>query len=184
MADTPTTAHPDVAALLAGAQLPEKTVDICLRPDLVAALEDVDRQFTALDEPGVDARLTSGAERRRLAEAAQALREQMRASTVVFRLRALPRKKWDALVKAHPPRPDEDDDKRIGYNADTFYDSLIRACTVEPALDEGQWSALLDALSSAQWQALAGTAQGLNLRKVDVPFSRAASHLTTLSDNA
>lgn len=183
MADTPTTATPDVAVLLAAAQLPEKIVDLCLRPDLVAQLEDVDRQFAALDEPGQDARLTSGADRRRLGEQAQALREQMRGSTVVFRLRALPRRQWDALMKAHPPRPDVDVDTRLGYNADTFYDELIRVSTVEPSLTSEQWTTLLDTLTTAQWQALAATAQGLNLRKVDVPFSRAASHLTTLSDN-
>jgi hypothetical protein len=168
---------PDFKALLADAKLPEKTVPTCLRGDLVAEHEAAERELEQAQNQQGDSLAGSGVGA--LADRIGALEAQMRASTYPFRLRALPKPKWRALCAEHPPRRGEDgevvDTDRIGVNAETFYDAIIRACLVDPQMDDTDWSALVDALTDRQYDELADAAWGLNRREVDIPFSRAAS---------
>ncbi|MET7395624.1 hypothetical protein ABZS66_19250 [Dactylosporangium sp. NPDC005572] len=173
----------DFAELLGQARLPERTVSVCLRGDLVAELEELDRQFDEAEQaPAGDGRLTSGAARRRIAEQAAELREQMQQSTVALRLRALARRSWDALVKAHPPLEGNQEHAALGYNSDTFFEALVRASIIDPVITAEQWNQVLDVLTARQWRTIVGAAQALNVRDVDVPFSRAASQLTQGSE--
>ena len=104
----------------------------------------------------------------------------MRSETIVLRMRALGKRAWDALLKQHPPRKDNEEDAQLGYNADTFMEALIRECTYSPDdLDEETWRELLDErLTEWQWAQLQNCALTLNVRRVDVPNSFAVSRLT------
>ncbi|GAA4439370.1 hypothetical protein [Phytohabitans houttuyneae] len=170
---------------IAAAKLPERTVDICLRGDLQAEWEELERQLReAFAREQGDKRLNSGGESRRLAQQIEALQGQMRADTLVFRMRALPRKKWTALQKDHPPRKDNEADQELGYNVDDFVPAAIKACTVEPAdLDDAAWEHLLDeVLTEYQFVQLQNTAYALNVNKVNVPNSFAASRILRPSE--
>lgn len=172
----------DVHALIAGARLPERTVPICLRGNLVAQVEALDRELAELDRPGrIVADSLAGDGRRPIAERIEALREEMRASTVNFLLRALPRRRWNALLAEHPPREGDDGDKAMGVNSETLFEALIAESVVSPELTPEEWTLLLDSLSSAQYDSLATAAWALNRRGVDVPFSPAASRILASS---
>lgn len=169
--------------MLAEAKLPEKTVPICLRGDLAADFEEAERRLIEANKTRGDS-LAGAPELGALAEQVEQLREQMRQHFYTFRLRALPKRDWRALVAAHPPRrvdgPDgepevHEDDKYVGVNADTFFDAMIRACLVDPELDEQEWAHLAEVLSDKQYEALSTAAWGVNRSDVDVPFSRVAS---------
>jgi hypothetical protein len=165
---------------LAAAKLPEKTVPICLRGDLQAEFEELERQLAEAEKRHTDSLAGNGS--RAIAEQIEALREQMIEHTVEFRLRARPRREFKAIVDAHPPRRAEDGgvddrDKWMGVNADTFLDALVRVSVVEPELDEDDWATLDAALTDRQFDQLYDAAWGLNRREVDVPFSRAASKI-------
>lgn len=164
----------DIAAIIAGARLPRRTVPLCLRGDLQAAFEDVTRRLDAPRPAGSDS-LAGDPDARALAEQVEMLREQMRAAIVVFTLQALPRLAWAEFTAGHPPRDDHPDDKVVGFNQDTFYDALIRECCIDPQLDSDQWAHLFDNLTSRQFDDLAAAAWALNRRDVEVPTSRAAS---------
>jgi hypothetical protein len=173
---------PDFKTLLAAAKLPERTVDVCLRGDLTAEFEQAERRLE-VEERNADVSLDGGGRVGELAERIEALRAQMREHTHTFRLRALPRPQFRALVGEHPPREDDGEiiaaDRILGVNAETFFDALIRACVVDPALDADDWRVLLDEkLTDNQFDALAGAAWGVNRSDVDVPFSRAASRIS------
>lgn len=193
--------------MLAGAKLPEKTVPICLRGDLVAEFEDLERQLEeavredkrdSLEDPGPVA----------VAERMQQLRAEMAEFTYPFRLRAMPRTAWREFVAQHPPRQQEQDgeqeidprDRIFLLNTDTFWPALIRASVYDPQLTDDQWRELLGddeeerrrreaeslptedgVLTDKQFSALADAAWGLNRRDVNVPFSPAASRLTRSS---
>jgi hypothetical protein len=106
----------------------------------------------------------------------------MREHTYEFRLRALPRAPWRALCRRAPAtqgrrRLGHRLRDRIGVNADTFYDAIIRACLVDPELTDDDWDQLAGALTDRQYDELSDAAWGLNRREVDVPFSRAASRM-------
>lgn len=192
----------DIEALLRSSRRPERTVPICLRGDLVAEFEELDRQLAeetakAKTIADTDRRLNSNpyAAAQRVAEAMAVLREQMAAATVAFRLRALPPARWAALRNEHPPRKGEDgktlESDSVGINIDTFFEPLIRESIVYPALSEQVWEMLMgraepteddpDAdkrgLSDGQIDSLGGAAWWLNRREVDIPFSRAASRM-------
>jgi hypothetical protein len=177
-------------AMLAEAKLPEKTVPICLRGDLVAEFEDAERLLEAASEHRNDS-LDGGGDVGELAERIEALREQMREDTYTFRLRALPKRDFRALVSDHPPRRvtneagDEEfhqQDRFLGVNFETFFDALIRASVVDPELDDADWVVLLqEKLTDKQYDKLADGSWTLNRSDVDIPFSHAASLISRTS---
>lgn len=169
---------------LAEAKPAERTVQLCLRGDLVAEFEELERRLEAARKSAAaDDSLASGGEVVAISQQIEQLRERMQAATKTFRLRALPRKKYRGMVAAHPPRRDEDGklhelDAMVAVNLETFLDPLVRACLVEPKLTEQQMDRLLDeVLSDRQFDELANAAWALNRHDVAVPTSRAASRI-------
>jgi hypothetical protein len=156
---------------------------VCLRGDLVAQFEDLERD---LRDARTDTQTMADQGRaRQLAEQIEAVRQEMQQSAIVFRLRALNRKAWAKLLTEHPPRkkgtaPDEavEGDQSLGYNVETFFPALIRQCLIEPEVDDAQWERLDSLLSTRQYDDLAEAAIAVCRRKVDVPFSFAASAMT------
>lgn len=175
--------------ILLGAKLPEDTVEVCTRGDLVDEYQRLAREVAqARIQATADPRLAgSGTPEMdvRLVE----LHEQIQAATVEFRLRALPRKKWRALADQHPPRKVGNDihpdDARPGVNNERFFPALIRASTVEPTLRDETWTALLDPdgelLNEQQYLRLSRTCWDLNKQEPDVPFSLAGLLTTPTS---
>lgn len=163
---------------LAEARMPERTVPICLRADLVDEFEALEAQLAEAQAKNVrDPRINASGEARGIAEAMEALRAQMLDSSIDVQLRALPRKEWDALVKRHPARQGNEEDTVAGLNVDTFYEAAIRACWVEPSdLEPADITELLDRrTTAAQYRELTNAVLALNIRKVAVPFSSRAS---------
>lgn len=173
--------------IIRGGSLPTKSVTVCLHADLQAEHEELERQLQdALTAPRDS--LAAGSNAKEISEQMQALEELMRQHTVVFKFRALTRPKWKAVFAAHPPRKVEgggqdDRDKYIGVNTETFFEAIIRACCVEPELPEDVWRLLLDErLTDRQFDELSNAAWALNRSDVDVPFSRAASRILANSE--
>jgi hypothetical protein len=159
---------------LAAAKLPEKVVTLCLRGDLLASHDQLINELA--DARREVASSLAGADLDPILDKIEALRQEMLDDSIDLRIRAMPSRNWDALIKAHPPRPDDELDQRLGYNAYAFYrQALIDSC-VEPALDESDWLDLIgDAdqdgvLTDAQWDELTNTIYDLNRHRVSVPF--------------
>ncbi|MGC5033082.1 hypothetical protein [Micromonospora sp. DT229] len=170
----------DFKSRLANAKLPERTVPICLRGDLVAEFEDLERQLTEALQASTDSLEKAAPEG--IAERMEQLRQEMRDETEIFRLRAMPRPRWRAFIAEHPPRKGEDGevderDRATGVNMDTFYEALIQESVIAPVIDAEDWPVLIEALTSRQFDELADAAWGLNRREVDIPFSPAASRM-------
>lgn len=158
-------------SILAAARLPEKSVPLCLRGDLMAEVQALESQL----EDSRDVTLADRGNARKVAEQIEALREEMVAGTYVFRVRGLSRTEWASLVASNPPRKDSDVDSAMGYNFESFFPALVQRCLIDPVLDQGGFDDLLDKLSDGQFQELADAAVAVCRRKVDVPFSLAAS---------
>lgn len=165
----------DAASLIREATLPERTWPACLRPDLIRAYESLQEQKIEL-ESAVPADSMVGASDTTDVDAQLAeLTEEMRASTITFVLRALPRPKFRALWSAHPPRQGADGnpikEDLIGVNQGTFFRALIRQSTVSPELDEETWNLLLDEkLSDRQWHDFANACFDLSQERLELPF--------------
>jgi len=196
---------PTFTELLKGAKLPEASHPVCLRADLTAQFEAAERELAALGNKADITTLDGGGPRRRLVQKIEKLQQEMTAGTVEFRLRALPKSKWRALVAAYPPRTGGDgeplpQDATIGVDREAFLDALIKISVVEPAISQEQWLELIGhsedekrrltaegkedeilegVLTDRQYSDLCDEAWFLNRGEVSVPFSLAVSQLKT-----
>lgn len=176
-------------AMLAEAQLPEKTVDVCLRGDLFAEHQAAEAELEQAEKAAeMSNSLDGGAPVAKLSERIKAIEATMREHTYPFRIRGLASAKYRALKAEHPPRKDPDtgevldSDKFVGANIDTFFDALARRCTVDPELDEAGWRTLADEkLTESQLDEIGSVAFRLSVGEVSVPFSQAASRLSRSS---
>lgn len=164
----------DFKAKLAKASLPERSVDLCLNGALRADYDQLQTELVQMTADG-SGRLGGNPQARAVAEQMQALRDEMADSEVTVTLRALPNARWMQLVTDHAPRKDNTGDATVGYNQATFYPALIRESFVDPVLDDDEFTQLLDALNSHQFDELANAAWALNRGDVRVPFSALAS---------
>lgn len=167
----------DVKQLIKRARLPEDTVSLCLRADLVAEYERVQAEHAKAQQAAGQSLAGSGGTVVALDERLAALREEMSGSMLTLTLRGLPSHRYQALADKHPPRvTDEKIDRRdavFGFNVDTFFPILARACTVAPELDDEDWESLLGddgKLTDAQVGKLCDAAWKLNRKDVDLPF--------------
>lgn len=174
---------------IAKAKLPTKDVEICLQTDLQERYEALHEQMAeAYARERADKRLNSAGESKRIAQQIEALQEQMREYTITFRIRSLGRR-WQHLVDQHPPREGNTEDLFLGYNPESFGDAAIRACTAEPAdLDDEDWDDLLGTdeadgkLTAAQYKDLWDAVLDMNVRKISLPNSSAASRILQASE--
>jgi hypothetical protein len=89
-------------AMLAGARLPEKTVPICLRGDLVAEFERLDRQLQEARRKPADS--LAGTGEGEILDRMETVRQQMQDHSYDVVLRAKPKAEWRALC-AEPSAP-------------------------------------------------------------------------------
>jgi hypothetical protein len=180
--------HVQFTDLLAQAKPAERTIRLCLRGDLVAQFEELDRKRVEL-EGRADEGSLAGSPAVQVARQMEQLQAEMRDSTYPFRVRALSRKAYQALVAAHPPRRDAEgailpEDLKDDINTATFWEPLIRACLVDPVLDDAEWEHLAeDILSDRQFEQLAIAAFVASRGNVDIPFSHGASETLKNSGN-
>lgn len=165
-------------AMLAEAKLPENSVPICLRGDLVADHEAAERDLEVAQKKPADSLAGNGVGE--IVERIEALEAEMREHTYDFRFRAIPKPDFRAMVAAHPPRRDEDgsvveQDRYMMANYETMLTALVRACLIDPPPEEVDWDELDAKLTDRQQGNLADAAWFVNRGEVDVPFSRAAS---------
>ncbi len=171
----------DLKERLASAALPERTVPICLRGDLAARHEELERQLKEATSRPDDSLAGNGAGD--LIDAITAIEAEMKEATVVFRIRALPKPAWRALIAEHPPRTNDEgdplpEDLQMGCNSETIFDAITRACIIDPPLDDETWEMMAGddgRLTDRQLGRLADAAWMVNRGDVNVPFSRAAS---------
>jgi len=145
---------------LKNAKLPEKVIPVCLDAAAIEAYRgaEVEANRVAADSLGGKAVVPD------------ALAEAVEAATIRFTLRALPRQEWTDLVKAHPPRKDHIEDRKVGLNEETFYDALVKASIADPLPTAEEWEQIDSVLTQGEWTRLVTAAQALNLVGSKLPF--------------
>lgn len=167
--------------ILAVAELPEDTVTLCLRGALVGRWEELEHKLSGASTVALS--LGEPAEASSIARDMEALRAEMGLHEVPFRLRALPALGWRKLY-SRLPEPGDTDDLKASYD-DRFHAwvcGVVAACCYDPAMTAEQADQLSERLSGQQWRQLSDAALNLNVERVDIPFSAAASALTRISE--
>ncbi|MEU4410767.1 hypothetical protein AB0F88_40205 [Streptosporangium sp. NPDC023963] len=156
-------------------KLPEKTVSICLRGDLQAEFEGLERDLAAARSKPKAVTLSGGNEEAEtIAQMIADLSEEMREHSTVFRFRGLTKRAYSDLVAQYPPTR-EQEEKGNDVNWETFPVALIAACAIEPKMTEAEAGELNDMVTQAQWNAIYMAASAVNAAKLDIPNSSAAS---------
>ncbi len=185
----PADVRQDVAALIAGARRPELEFPVATRTDLVAEYGRLSRRVqiaraaggTSLAGPDLPDDVDEQLER---------LREEIQQTTIMVRMRALPKRRYRELKAAHAPRRDVDgtmldEDRRLGVDPTTFFPALIPELAIAPSLTPGQWSTLLeDVMTDGDYEQLTTEAWNLNEESHRAPLSHAVSTKTPRSDSA
>jgi hypothetical protein len=144
-----------------GARLPEKSVTVYGRADLVDAQGSDDG----------DERLV-GSPVSRLAAAIEACEKDMKASALTFRFRAILDADVEAAKRAHPG--DEE--------ARTY--AMLSKQSVHPQVSEQQWPKIRERIGEGQFNALLNAAAEASFeRQIPVPFSLAASAARSTQDS-
>lgn len=160
---------------LKAAKLPERSLQVCLRGDLAAEFDDLERQLQEARETTGRKRVGSKSDAQQIVEKMDALREQMAEEMLDIKVRALPRREWLELTKKYPPREDERLDEAMGVNLVPLMEEAIPRCVVEPELDEDDWKQLDSVLASSEYDKLLNAVFAVNRNEVDIPKSRLAS---------
>lgn len=177
--------------LLKSARLPERSVSICLRGDLVADIEVLEQELAKLVEERVTNGRVATSPQPRLDKAAeiQAKKAEMAESTIAFRVRALVPKKWRALTAKHQ-------NKDGGLDLLGLMGDAIPVSVVEPDdLDTEDWARLMGGtieedgetveveavIPASELGKLIDAVWDLNMRGVSVPKSPLASAVNRTS---
>lgn len=147
-------------AALKSAKLPEKVIPVCLDSAAIEAYREAEIKSA---RAAADSLGGKGSIPDELAAAVEA-------STIRFTLRALPRKAWTELIKQHPPRKDNAEDRKVGYNEETLYEALVRKSIVDPVPTDEEWDQIDEVLIEGEWIRLVTAAQMLNLASSKLPF--------------
>lgn len=161
---------------------PETRVSFCLDGDLKAAHEAAEVEFNAARSRSLaDARLNDPA--KDLAKKINELESEMKAATVSFLVRGMPRGKWSDLVAEHAPRPENATDKAYGFNVETLMMKALPVSIVGAENSAGdslefdpakEWDALADDMTNSQYEDFVLAVLRVNAGRNDVPFSLSA----------
>lgn len=167
-------------SIISGARLPERTVRICTRGDLIGQLDDVEGRLEELvdddGEPIVDDEaLGDQSEVVKLTIRAFALRTEIAKHTIPLRVRAMGSSKWKVFVETWQ-------DTKTGTFKDGMSDALIIAASISPVIpDQPSLDRFRDAFSHSQTNAVfqaafvANTTSGLDIPKLP-PFLAGQKH--------
>ncbi|MER7213217.1 hypothetical protein ABT340_39655 [Streptosporangium sp. NPDC000239] len=161
----------DISDILGQIKLPEEVVPLCLRADLQVEWERAEKALQAANLKASGSLAGTSKEVAAAAERVRAVEEQMQASTVDFRLRAVTTRRWSDLKAANPPREGHYEE----WNPETFGVAVLAACSLEPKMSEEQAGQLVDAITEGQWEQLQTALGRINRTAVSVPKSSLAS---------
>lgn len=170
----------DIDAILAKARLPERTVQLCLREDLVAEYERLDAELRSASRtaPSLGELAPATVIARRMEE----LRQEMLDHQVEFRLRAWPARKFAQLRDGMPKKSDGQADDEYADVWHAAVCDLVAKMLVEPKVTAEQVDALSERLAESQWSKLSNAAWDINAAGVQIPFSVAASAILSSDD--
>lgn len=161
-----------------------KSVDICLRPDLITAWEDAGDALVeaqAEDSTGGEGRMADrkgpSPKTRRAAKKVQDLETEIKANAITFTFRALPKDKWRELCEQHPPRKGNNIDQYLGHDKNAVEDAAIRLCMIDPVFDDAAWGEFLAVCNPGEWGELREAVREVNGSVTNLPKSQLASQI-------
>jgi hypothetical protein len=163
---------------MALASLPEETLPLCLAGNLVGELADLQRQRAEAGPATSIGERSPGAV---LDDQIGELAERMKAATVVFKLRAMDGKKWDAHYAVMPTRAKDETDEDWLPRRFVWVAQMVALTCVDPVMTGEQVGELVDRLHGLAWDRLSNKCWVLNQGEVEAPNFASVSPQTPIS---
>lgn len=169
--------------LIAGLELREDVVTLCMRGDLAAKHERLNKKLPTAST--VAESLGEPSEAQTIARQMQEVRDEMVASERDFSLRALPSDEWSDLFIEQPSAPEKGPDGKVSPEDRTKFRSdftvwwwkAVAATCYDPVMAPNQVAQLAKKLSHPQWRELTDRVWAINTGEEQIPFSESASAL-------
>lgn len=161
-----------IEQVLAQAKPKTTTVRVCLRGDLLAEHERLERELAVARR--LDETENRHAEAPGVARRLQELEAEIDKAQVEFTFQAIGQKAWTDLGAEHPPT-EADEQAGLEFNGRTFPVAAIAASAADPVMSVEHSQQLFAKLNFGQWQLLWGACLAVNVEGTSVPFSAAAS---------
>jgi hypothetical protein len=161
---------PDITDILKRAKPRQKPVWLCLAGDVVAEIEDLERQLGSVADTWAPDSLAATNPAEAIAKKIKSARERMRKQEVKFLLQSLGDKAWSDMVAAHPSA-----DKNQIWDPETFPKAALIACCIDPVMTAEQAEELFAVLNQGQREELLAAAYEVNADATAIPFSVSAS---------
>jgi hypothetical protein len=158
------------------AKLPEDSLTICVRGDLVARYRELEAQLTHAPRQRVSLGDDAPAAVT-IAEQMSELQEEMRRHEHTFTVRALGSEEWPDLRAKMPKKRDGDSESEHVRRLNAYRAKLLEACCVDPVVTVEKALVLFGRLAYGDVVALGDLAFNVNEGRTRVPFSSAASEL-------
>jgi hypothetical protein len=161
------------------ATLPTRVVSLCLAGELVERIAGLERQLAEI-KPATS---LEGTPRQAILEEIVATQDEMRESTVEFKLRALGARAWARFWATWPVREEGETDQAWDERIfPTYLETIARSC-VDPGRSPEQGEELAtDLLHYRAFDQLVRECVALNRADVDIPNFDAASDMTGTSE--
>lgn len=170
---------------------PEGAVEFCTDLALREQWEKAVERLNEARKDETDRRLADTSVAEAAAEV-QRLEAAMKAATLRFRIKAMPRRRWQELGEEHQPREGNQQDAAMGVNVSTFFDAValesifaVNESVSDKVVDfdvKAEWMALADEMTDGQYKEFVNEFLALNRGVTKAPFSRTASLVTRLSE--
>lgn len=166
--------------ILAGRKLPQTSIPLCLRLDVMSEIEELERQINALrsgvedDDPRLVGTETDAAA---LADRIRELEEVARQYTIDLRIQALEKKEWAAKV-AQFTEEDDEGNAKLDMGAVVEHVLTLPGVIISPEMSGSQRDQMIAGLSDGQWETVLKKVFDLNRRTVSVGKSLTASLVT------
>jgi hypothetical protein len=169
----------DLDGWISGARLPEKSVTVYGRADLVGEYQELEIEFeSARRNASGDERLGGTAELD-IAQRMVDVQEQMQASALTFRFRALSKDETKPIFDDAP--------KDKAGNADDDYVAThwVAAASVHPKITPEQAGQIRERIGQGQFGSLWDAAySATTAKRIDIPFSYTASAALSTRDSS
>ena len=184
-----TSDKPSTAEILRLKKPNERSCEILLDPELGRKIREKENELEKVEARKRRSRdlATPGPEG--IQAELDALYEEAADAYVTFTFRDIGKKKYDALIMAHPPS--EDDIKqwemgggqgKLAYSITTFPAALISVTSTEPKITPEEATSIWEEWGAGDIETLFITAMAACMEKTSIPLSRRGSGRTTASD--
>lgn len=174
-----------------------KEAPILLDSELSAEITKKQQEIEALDRKvkssrGKSLADTTGKELLTLSEELEALLDKAEESTVIFTFQDIGRKKYDDLVRDHPPTDDQKKEFKeqggngvLAYNPETFPQALMSKTCIQPIMTLEEAEKICEEWSEGDIETLFFTAIAACKERTSVPLSKRGIETTptSLSDS-